>query len=87
MSKQNKVHSVFTIQIKTPATKALGQAQVDDLVDSIKDTLKAWFPKGQLEVVKHDILAEDKRVVITNVLPAVQRRSAAVAKDSKGEES
>jgi hypothetical protein len=76
MSKQNKIHMVYTIQVKSKTTKALGHEQVEDLVDSINDTLKAWFPKGQVELVKHDILAADKRVVITNVLPAVQRRSA-----------
>lgn len=84
MSKQTKIHSVYTIQVKSKTTKALDQQQVDDLLANIDDTLKAWFPKGQVELVKHDILAEDKRVIITNVLPAVQQRAAAAKKVVNG---
>lgn len=76
MSKANRMHHVYTLQIKTPTTKALGEDQVADLVSSMEDTLKTWFPKGEVELVDHNILTEDKRVVITNVLPAVKPRKA-----------
>lgn len=76
MSKSNRMHHVYTIQIKTNTSKALGEPQVNDLIESVRDTLKTWFPKGDVSVVDHNILEEDKRVVITNVLPAVKPRKA-----------
>lgn len=75
MSTKNRVHLVYTLQIKTNSTKHLGEAQIDDLVDSIDGTLKNWFPKGEVQLVKHNVADGEKRVVITNVLPAVQRRA------------
>lgn len=75
MNKQNRVHLVYTLQIKVKGTKHLGEPQIDDLVDSIDGTLKSWFPKGDVELVKHNVADGEKRVVITNVLPIVQRRT------------
>jgi hypothetical protein len=74
MSKKVKLHVVYTLQIKANATKQAGTLQVDDLIDSIKGTLASWFPSGEVELVKHDVASGEKRVVITDVLPASKRR-------------
>lgn len=84
MSKQTRLHKVYTLQIKTKTTKSLGEEQVDDLIDSIEDTLKTWFPKGDVELVKHDATKGDKRVIITNVLPAVKPRGSVKQKGAEG---
>lgn len=78
MGKQENLHVVYTLQIKAKATKSMGQEQVDDLIDSIRDTLDNWFPapKSTVELERHDVSDGTKRVVITNVLPTVQRRPA-----------
>ena len=77
MGKQNRIHLVYTLQIKANATKQTGEEQVDDLVDSIKDTLAAWFPKGEVSADKTDVSDGTKRVLMVNILPAVQRRKSA----------
>lgn len=77
MGKQNRVHLVYTLQIKVNGTKQSGETQIDDLVDSIDGTLKSWFPKGEVQLAKYDVADGTKRVVITNVLPAVRRRDPA----------
>lgn len=79
MSTKNRVHLVYTLQIKVNGTKQSGEPQIDDLVDSIDGTLKNWFPKGEVELVKHNVADGTKRVIITNVLPVVKPRSTAAA--------
>lgn len=70
MAKQPKIHTVYTLQVKANGTQQFGQGQVDDMMESIAETVKQWFPKGAVEFTKHDVANGDKRVVITNVLPS-----------------
>jgi len=86
MSKQTKIHMVYTIQVKANTSKQLGKDQVNDLVDAVGQTLLDWFPKGNSDVTGFDVTDGKRRVILTDVWPAVQRRAAATKKD-EGEEA
>lgn len=76
MAKQPKIHTVYTLQVKANGTQQFNQATLDDMLESIGDTVKNWFPKGEVELTKHDVVNGDKRVVITNVFATRNRKKS-----------
>lgn len=73
MGKQPKIHTIYTFQVKASGTRQFGQDQLDDMMESIAETAKGWFPKGEVSFARHDMTESEKRVVITDVIATRQR--------------